>query len=101
MWYKNRVVPIPDEVIAQIKASPTTMMGKFEEEPYVAWKHLFPRTPSSIITGNLGLDHPTWGKTPNPWWKFITNAPLITKEMAMSLNKQRRPLVVPHLDESK
>ena len=99
MWFKNRLVPVLDEMIAQIKASPTTMMGKAEEELCVAWKHLFPITPTSTITGNLALDHPARETTPNPWWQFITDAPLIIEEVAISLNKQRRPLVVPHLDE--
>ena len=74
------------------------MLGKAEEELCVAWKHLFPITPTSIMTGNLALDHLAWGTTPNPWWQFITDPPLIIEEVAMNLNKQRRPLVAPHLD---
>ena len=40
-----------------------------------------------------------WGTTPNPWWKFITNMPLISEKDAEELNRLRRPLVVPHLDK--
>ena len=31
---------------------------------------------------------------------FLTDMPLISEKVAQELNKLRRPLVVPHLDES-
>ncbi|XP_065638284.1 uncharacterized protein LOC136071198 [Quercus suber] len=99
MIYKNRVLAIPQEIIAQIQAAPTDEMGGYEEELKAAWKHLFPLTPESIRNGDLELNHPAWSSTPNPWWMFSTEMPIITKEEAEMLNEQRRPLVVPHLDE--
>lgn len=51
-------------------------------------------------TRTLPLDHLAWGATPNPCWKFLTDLPLITEKEAEELNKLRRPLVTPHLDES-
>ena len=100
MIYNNRIIAISEEIIAQIQASPTDDLGGCKEELKVAWKHLFPLTPASIRSGDLELKHPAWSSTPNPWWKFITDMPLITKEEAMILNEQRRPLVVPYLDKS-
>nr|POE98570.1 hypothetical protein CFP56_59494 [Quercus suber] len=75
-------------------------MGWFEEGLNKAWKHLFPITPTNVRTGNLPLDHPAWRVTPNLWWKFLTDLPLITEKEVEELNKLRRPLVIPHLDES-
>ena len=65
MKHKNQVIPIPDETIAQIRASPTDTLGWFKEELRAAWKNLFPITPTSLKTGDLALEHPTWGSTPN------------------------------------
>ena len=90
---------VPDKVIAQIRACPTTPLGYFEQELEAAWKNIFPIIPSSLRTGTLALDHPAWGSTPNLWWQFLTDIPMITMEEARELNKLRRPLVTPHLDE--
>nr|POF26938.1 hypothetical protein CFP56_37710 [Quercus suber] len=60
---------------------------------------LFPLTLESIRNGDLELNHLAWSSTPNPWWMFIIDMPIITKEEARMLNEQRRPLVVPHLDK--
>ncbi|KAL0014984.1 hypothetical protein SO802_002053 [Lithocarpus litseifolius] len=100
IWYKNRAVVIFDEMIAQIRAMPMDTLGWFEAELSNAWKHLFPITLTSIRTGNLTLNHPVWGQTPNPWWKFLTNTPLVSWEIAETLSRQRRPSVVPYFDES-
>lgn len=100
MWHRDRIIAIPYEVIAKIRASPTDTMGWFEEELQIAWRHLFPITPTSLRTRNLALDHPAWGLTPNPWWRFLTDTPLLAGEEAATLNKQKRSLVVPHLDKS-
>nr|POE76979.1 hypothetical protein CFP56_49692 [Quercus suber] len=51
-------------------------------------------------SGDLPLEHPAWSQTPNPWWKFITDTPLVSWEEAETLSRQRRPSVVPHFDES-
>ena len=67
IWYKNRVVAIPKEFIAQIRAAPTETPGWFEEELKQAWKHLFPITPESIRLGDLPLEHKAWDLTPNSW----------------------------------
>ena len=74
--------------------------GWFEEELGQAWKRIFPITPESIRLGNLPLEHKAWTLTPNPWWKFLTDVPKISWEAAEDLNRQRRPLVMPHWDES-
>ena len=100
IWFQNRIVVISDEMIAQIRATPTEMLGWFEEELGQAWKHIFPITPSSIRTGNLALDHLAWNLTPNPWWKFLTDVPAVSMEASEELSRQRRPSVVPHWDES-
>lgn len=100
MKYKNLVIAIPEEIIAQIKASPTDQLGGSEKELKAAWKNLFPLTTMSFRSGALDLNHLAWNTTPNPWWRFIIDMPLITKEEAMMLNEKRRPLVVPHLNES-
>ena len=65
MKHKNQVIPIPDETIAQIRASPTDTLGSFKEELRATWKNLFPITPASLKTGDLALEHPAWGSTPN------------------------------------
>lgn len=76
------------------------MMCWVEEDFSVACKHLFLITSKSMRTVNLALDHPAWGATPNPWWKFLIDTLLIIEKKAEELNKLRRPLVMPNLDES-
>ena len=66
---------ISDEMIAQIRAAPTDTPEWFEPGLSNAWKNLFPITPISIKTGNLALDHLAWAQMPNPWWRFIIDAP--------------------------
>ena len=75
------------------------LVGWHEEDLKNAWKHIFPLTPISIRTGLLDLDHLAWGHTPNPWWKFLMDTPLLSWEEAESLSRYPRPLVVPHFDE--
>ena len=58
MKHKNQVIPILDETIAQIKASPTDTLEWFKEELRAAWKNLFPITPAILKTGDLALEHP-------------------------------------------
>lgn len=99
IWHKNKAMAILEEMIAQIRAAPTNILGWFEEDLLVAWKHIFPITPTNVLTGNLPLDHPSWGRTLNPWWKFLMDTPLISEKEAQDLNKLRRPLVMPYLDE--
>lgn len=99
MWYKFKPIAILDELIAQIRAAPMITMGGFEKELCATWKHLFPITQSIVRIGNLVLDHSAWGATPNPWWKFFTDMPLISEKESEELNRLRRPLVMPHLDE--
>ena len=65
MKHKNQVIPIPDETIAQIRASPTDTLGWFKEKLRAAWKNLFPITPTSLKMGDLALEHLAWGSTPN------------------------------------
>nr|POF14406.1 hypothetical protein CFP56_66316 [Quercus suber] len=57
IWYKNRVVAIPKEIIAQIRATPTETLGWFQEELRQAWKRLFPIALESISLGDLPLEH--------------------------------------------
>lgn len=58
IWHRNKALAIPDKMIAQIRAALMYTMGWFEEDLAAAWKHIFPITPSSVILGNLPLDHP-------------------------------------------
>ena len=96
IWFRNKAIVIPNEIIAQIRAAPTETLGWFEEELGYAWKHLFPITRASIRSGKLPLDHNAWNLTPNPWWKFYIDVPEILLEAAEELSKQRWSLVVPH-----
>nr|POF12610.1 hypothetical protein CFP56_25072 [Quercus suber] len=95
-----RAIVIPDEVIAQIRAALSDTMGSFDKDQTAAWTHIFLITPTSVRTGNLPLDHLAWEVTLNPWWNFLTDAPLISEAEAQELNKPRRPLKMPYLDES-
>nr|POE88491.1 hypothetical protein CFP56_53777 [Quercus suber] len=99
IWYCNKAIFIPDVVIAQIRVALTEALGRFEEDLEIAWKHIFSVTQNSINTGKLPLDHPAWGTTPNLWWSFLTDAPVISEAVAQELNLLRRPLVQPYLDE--
>lgn len=92
---------VTDEINLQIKAASTNTPGWYKEELGKAWKNIFPITLASFRMGILPLDHPAWGLTPNPWWRFITDLPLLSWEKAKVLSKQRRPSVVPHFDESR
>ena len=100
IWYRNKAIAISDKMITQIKAAPTDMMGWFEEELCATWKHIFLIMSSRNRTRNLPLDHLAWGLTLDLWWKFLTDTHLITEKEVEELNRQRRPLIVPHLDES-
>ena len=100
IWFKGKALEVSDEVIAQIQAAPTDTMGWCVEELIKALKQHFPIKQTSIKLGDLPVDHPAWGLTPNPWWKFLTDTPLVSWEEAEMLNRQRRPFVVPHYDES-
>lgn len=62
---------------------------------------MFPITPTNIRTRNLALDHPAWAQTLKPWWRFLTDTHLLSWEEVEVLSKQKRPLVVPHFDESR
>ena len=73
-----------------------TTIGRFKEELCATWKNLFPLTQASGRNEKLVLDQPAGGTTPNPWWKFIMDMPLISKKDVEELNRLRRPLVVPH-----
>ena len=95
--HRNRVVVLTDEIITQIRATPTDTLGWFEPTLYNAWKNLFPITPMSIRTRDLPLEHPAWSQT--PWWKFITDTPLVSWEETEILSWQRRPSIAPHFDE--
>ena len=101
IWLRNRLVEVPDEAILQIGASPTKELGWCDVEMGPVWKNIFPITLESRKTRIIPLDHPTWGLTPNPWWSFITEIPLISLEESEALSKQRKPSVVPHFDESR
>ena len=98
MRYRNRIVVIPDEVIAHIRANSIKMPGWFEEELGQVWKNIFPLTPTSIRSGNH--DHLAWNFTPNPWWKFLTAVPAVSTKASEELSRQRRPSIMPHWDES-
>ena len=91
---------IPDEIIPQIRASPAKELRWCEAEMGPALKNIFPITPESCKTRKIPLDHPAWGLTPNPWWSFITDIPLISWEEFEALSKQRNPSVRAHFDES-
>ena len=91
---------VPNEVILQIKASPTKDLGWCEVEMGPTWKNIFPITPESRKTGKIPLDHLAWGLMPNPWWSLITDIPLISWDESEALSKQRKPSVKPHFDES-
>ena len=80
IWYRNKMIAIPEELIAQIRAAPTESMGWFEEDLAAAWRHIFPITPTSVRTASLPLDHPAWDRTLNQWWKFLTDTPLISEK---------------------
>ena len=87
IWYQNRTMVILDEMIAQIRATPTEKLGWFEKELGRTWKHIFPITPSSIRTRNLVLNHPAWNLTPNLWWKFLTDVPAVSMEASEELSR--------------
>lgn len=98
--YTGKTIVVADEIIAKIRPAPTETLGWFKAEMNKAWKNLFPITPLSSREGGLPMDHPVWGQTPNQWWKFLTDTPLVSWEDTERLNRQRRQLVVPHFDES-
>ena len=99
IWLRNKLVEIPEEIILQIRATPTKELRWCEVEMGPALKNIFLITPESRRTGELQLDHLAWGLTPNPWWSFMTDIPLISWEESKTLSKQRKPSVRPHFDE--
>ena len=78
IWHQGKPRKVSEETILQIKAEPTKSLGWCDEEMGRAWKKIFPITPSSIRTGCLPLDHPACGQTPNPWWNFIADTPVLS-----------------------
>lgn len=65
MKYRDKVVVVPDEVIAQIRAAPTNTMGWVEEGLRKTWMSMFPLTQISRQIGYLNLDHRVWGLANN------------------------------------
>ena len=47
IFYKGKIIVISSITIAEIKATPTYIMGWFEEELMKAWSHIFSFTPES------------------------------------------------------
>lgn len=99
IWHKGKPERVADEIILQIRVTPIVSLGWCDQDLGKAWKEIFPITPSSIRMGSLPLDHQAWGLTPNPWWRFIMDLPLLSWEEATALSKQRRPSVMPHFVE--
>ena len=75
IFYKGKIIVISSNTIAEIIASPTHIMGYFEEELMMAWSHIFPLTPESRRNGYLPLSDPAWFNWHNPWWNFLTDRP--------------------------
>lgn len=79
-------------MIAQIRATPLNMMCWVEEDFSVACKHLFLITSKSMRTVNLALDHPAWGATPNPWWKFLIDTLLIIEKKSRGVEQAKEAI---------
>ena len=75
IFYKGKIIVISSNTIVEIKATPTHIMGYFEEELMMAWSHIFPLTPESRRSGYLPLSDPAWFNWHNPWWNFLTDRP--------------------------
>ena len=75
IYYKGKIIVISSTTIAEIKATPTHIMGWFEEELMKAWSHIFPLTPESRRNSSLPLSNPAWFNWHNPWWNFLTDRP--------------------------
>jgi hypothetical protein len=71
-------------VLDQIKASPTVIWGWFDLEIRKAWSFIFPLTPESRANLFLPLTDPAWVEWSNPWWKFLTDVPLVVESRILS-----------------
>ena len=58
IYYKGKIIVILSTTIVEIKATPTHIIGWFEEELMKAWSHIFPLTPESRRNGSLPLSDP-------------------------------------------
>ena len=70
---EGRVVEIPEIVIDQIRACPTTQMGGFFTKQKQAWRFTFPLSETSARMDMISLLDLIWVTMINPWWKFSTN----------------------------
>ena len=70
---EGRVVEIPEIVIDQIRACPTTQMGGFYKKQKQAWRFTFPLSETSARMDMISLLDLIWVMMINPWWKFSTN----------------------------
>uniref|UniRef100_A0A7N2N4Z5 Endonuclease/exonuclease/phosphatase domain-containing protein n=1 Tax=Quercus lobata TaxID=97700 RepID=A0A7N2N4Z5_QUELO len=83
----------PNSGIKQTHSLPLSLLeSSFLQAHRAPWPN--PNSTYPLSVGLTGV-----GNNTNPWWKFITNMPLISEKDAEELNRLRRPLVVPHLDE--
>lgn len=75
IFYKGKIIVISKTTIAEIKATPTYIMGCFEEELMKAWSHIFLLAPESRMNDYLPLSDLAWFNWHNPWWNFLINKP--------------------------
>lgn len=77
IFYEGKIIPIGDETIQWIRKDPTKIWGWFDLELMLVWKNMFPLTEESMRLGYLPLKNATWVMTLKPWWKFVTNRPVV------------------------
>lgn len=77
IFYKEKVIPIRDMMINMIKGDPIDIMGCFDWELMRAWQNLFLLTELSSRSGFLPLSDEAWISTPNLWWRFLMERPVV------------------------
>ena len=77
IFYQGKVIPVGEETINQTKRDPMEIWGWFELELAQAWKNMFRLIDLSKRLVYLPLKDGAWMLTPNPWWRFLTDRPVV------------------------
>ena len=77
---KGQIMEIPQVILDHIRATPTAIMGWYDQEVMNAWKFIFPLTKESRCLGTISMADPAWQEWENPWWVFLTDLPCLKGE---------------------
>lgn len=73
----KKAVELCNTTINNIRWDPLTIYGWTDKALMNSWSFIFPLTEVSKRDRCLPLTHPAWHNTPNLWWRFTLDRPLL------------------------